>query len=89
MSRLQRIMEFAENLALDHKYDKELGHRLKAEPSRQGYHYTNAKKLNVLAEEEERPQARTSFHYSRFFTAASYAGAEFCDENVSKISCFY
>ena len=46
-------MEFAENLALDHKYDKELGHRLKAEPSRQGYHYTNAKKLNVLAEEEE------------------------------------
>ena len=34
--KFQRIMEFAENLALDHKYDKELGHRLKMEPSRQG-----------------------------------------------------
>ena len=50
-------MEFAENLALDHKYDKELGHRLKAEPSRQGYHYTNAKKLNVLGPDDE-PQVR-------------------------------
>ena len=29
MYLLQRIMEFAENLALDHRYDKELGHRLK------------------------------------------------------------
>ena len=26
---IERIMEFAENLALDHRYDKELGHRLK------------------------------------------------------------
>ena len=50
-------MEFAENLALDHKYDKELGHRLKAEPSRQGYHYTNAKKLNVLGPDDE-PQVK-------------------------------
>ena len=67
MMSLQRIMEFAENLALDHKYDKELGHRLKAEPSRQGYHYTNAKKLNVLAEEEERPQVRNASEYHYIF----------------------
>ena len=64
-------MEFAENLALDHKYDKELGHRLKAEPSRQGYHYTNAKKLNVLAEEEERPQVRNASEYHYIFRCST------------------
>ena len=46
-------MEFAENLALDHEYDKELGHRLKAQPSLGGYHYINAKKVNVIDEESE------------------------------------
>ena len=27
---IKRIMELAENIALDHKYDKDMGHRLKA-----------------------------------------------------------
>ena len=46
-------MEFAENLALDHKYDKELGHRLKESPGNGGYHYLNAKQINVVDEEDE------------------------------------
>ena len=50
---LQRIMELAENLALDHDYDKELGKRLKDPPQSGGYHYVNAKKLNLKDPEEE------------------------------------
>ena len=50
---LQRIMELAENLALDHDYDKELGKRLKEAPQNGGYHYVNAKKLNLKDPEEE------------------------------------
>ncbi len=57
LSYFQRIMEFAENLALDHDYDKELGHRLKAMPSKGGFHYVNAKKVNVLLDDGERMQA--------------------------------
>ncbi|CAM6054121.1 unnamed protein product [Sphagnum tenellum] len=49
----QRIMEFAENLALDHKFDKELGHRLKDAPSAGGFHYFNAKKINVVSPEDD------------------------------------
>ena len=41
-------MELAENLALDHKYDKNLGHRLRDPVQRGGYHYINAKKLNYI-----------------------------------------
>ncbi|XP_023323136.1 voltage-dependent calcium channel subunit alpha-2/delta-3 isoform X8 [Eurytemora carolleeae] len=43
---IKRIMELAENIALDHKYDKERGARL----AEGRYHYVNAKKLNVLPE---------------------------------------
>ena len=46
-------MELAENLALDHKYDKDLGHRLKDPPENGGYHYMNAKKLNVMDEDDD------------------------------------
>ena len=51
---IKRIMELAENIALDHKYDNERGERLKEGR----YTYYNAKKLNVLAEEVEQPQVR-------------------------------
>ena len=46
---IKRIMELAENIALDHKYDKDMGQRLKAG----GFSYNNAKKLNVLDEDDE------------------------------------
>ena len=46
---IKRIMELAENIALDHKYDKDRGERLKEGR----YHYNNAKKLNVLPEDDE------------------------------------
>merc|ERR1719270_1923643 len=46
---IKRIMELAENIALDHQYDKLMGHRLKAG----GFSYNNAKKLNVLDEEDD------------------------------------
>lgn len=52
---MQRVMEFAENLALDHKYDKELGHRLKETPSNGGFHYFNAKKINVIDPSDDEP----------------------------------
>ena len=41
----QRIMEFAENLAENHEYEKDLGERLTKSPSEGGYHYFNAKKV--------------------------------------------
>ena len=50
---LQRIMEIAENLALEHKYDKNLGHRLHEPVESGGYHYVNAKKLNVMEEGDD------------------------------------
>ena len=37
-------MEFAENLALGHDYEKDLGDRLNEAPNNGGYHYFNAKK---------------------------------------------
>ena len=46
---IKRIMELAENIALDHKYDKDRGERLKEGR----YTYHNAKKLNVLPEDDE------------------------------------
>merc|ERR1712123_10150 len=46
---IKRIMELAENIALDHKYDKDRGDRLKEGR----YTYHNAKKLNVLPEDDE------------------------------------
>merc|ERR1719495_1449001 len=46
---IKRIMELAENIALDHKYDKDRGERLKEGR----YTYYNAKKLNVLDEDDE------------------------------------
>jgi hypothetical protein len=46
---IKRIMELAENIALDHKYDKDRGERLKEGR----YTYYNAKKLNVLSEDDE------------------------------------
>merc|ERR1719412_2774650 len=45
---IKRIMELAENIALDHQYDKDMGKRLK----QGGFSYNNAKKLNVLDEDE-------------------------------------
>ena len=46
LDAVKRIMEQAENIALDHKYGKDLGERL-----REGqFTYYNAKKLNILSE---------------------------------------
>ena len=41
-------MEFAENLAENHEYEKDLGERLTKSPSEGGYHYFNAKKVRCL-----------------------------------------
>ncbi len=46
-------MEFAENLALDHKFQKDLGMQLQEAPSEGGFHYVNAKKTNVIADGDE------------------------------------
>ena len=46
-------MEFAENLALDHKFDKDLGHALKESPNNGGFHYFNTKKLNVIDDDDD------------------------------------
>ena len=46
-------METAENLAEGHRYEKELGYRLKDPPSQGGFHYENAKKVNVISEDDE------------------------------------
>jgi len=44
---IKRIMEYAENLALDHTYDKGLGEAMKSPPNNGGFHYYNAKRMNV------------------------------------------
>ena len=41
-------MENAEEASLGHKYDKELGHDLKNSVDEGGFHYFNAKKINIL-----------------------------------------
>ena len=41
-------MENAEEASLGHKYDKSLGERLQMKISDNGYHYFNAKKINVM-----------------------------------------
>ena len=46
-------MEFAENLALDHKFDKDLGHSLKESPNTGGFHYFNTKKVNVIDDDDD------------------------------------
>jgi voltage-dependent calcium channel alpha-2/delta-3 len=49
-------MEHAENLALDHNFEKDLGERMKRSPNNGGFHYYNAKRLNVpdpKADEDE------------------------------------
>lgn len=46
-------METAEEASLGHKYDKELGNRLKNRIQENGYHYFNAKKINILDEGKE------------------------------------
>ncbi len=48
-------MEFAENLALDHKFDKDLGHALKESPNNGGFHYLNTKKINIIDDDDEEP----------------------------------
>ena len=44
-------METAEEASLGHKYDKDLGNRLKLSTQNNGYHYFNAKKINILDED--------------------------------------
>ena len=46
---IERISETAENIALSYVYDKSLGEKLKAG----GFSYNNAKKVNVLDEDDE------------------------------------
>ena len=50
---IKRIMEYAENLALGHDYEKDLGNRLTLTPNNGGFHYFNAKKVNVPAGEDD------------------------------------
>jgi len=57
---IKRIMELAENIALDHKYDNERGERLKEGR----YTYYNAKKLNVLDEDDD----STGPEYERYLS---------------------
>ena len=44
-------MENAEEASLGHKYDKSLGESLKMKIEDNGYHYFNAKKINILDED--------------------------------------
>jgi hypothetical protein len=44
-------MENAEEASLGHKYDKSLGEQLKLKTEDNGYHYFNAKKINILDED--------------------------------------
>ena len=46
-------METAEEASLGHHYEKELGEWLAKPISENGYHYLNAKKINILDEEFE------------------------------------
>jgi voltage-dependent calcium channel alpha-2/delta-3 len=50
---IKRIMENAEEASLGHKYDKNLGERLKMKIEDNGYHYFNAKKINILDEDSD------------------------------------
>ena len=57
VSVLQRIMENAEEASLGHKYDKELGERLKMKIEDNGYHYFNAKKINIIDEDSSEDES--------------------------------
>ena len=57
VSVVQRIMENAEEASLGHKYDKELGERLKMKIEDNGYHYFNAKKINIIDEDSSEDES--------------------------------
>ena len=57
INAVKRIMEQAENIALEHKYDKDRGERLK----KGRYSYYNAKKLNVLPEGKEEEEGANEY----------------------------
>ena len=91
-------MELAENLALDHDYDKELGKRLKEAPQNGGYHYVNAKKLNLKDPEEEddgSPEMEKFYSVDRsvddpkFMVGYSRLNLEANKYFSGKISCFF
>jgi hypothetical protein len=66
-------MEFAENLALDHKFDKDLGHALKESPNNGGFHYFNTKKVNVIDDDDDEEisgEILTKPDQGRFFVFA-------------------
>ena len=50
-------MENAEEASLGHKYDKELGERLKMKIEDNGYHYFNAKKINIIDEDSSEDES--------------------------------
>ncbi len=61
-------MEFAENLALDHRYEKDLGTQLKKPPNDGGFHYYNAKKINEICDEnEEMPEYDRYLRHNNLF----------------------
>ena len=62
-------MEFAENLALGHEYEKDLGHALTEAPDNGGFHYFNAKKVNVMDEEDDEGETT----WERCFSATDRA----------------
>ncbi len=60
-------MEYAENLALDHRYLKDLGKQLDTIPSDGGFHYFSAKKIN-----EECTKKTELEEYDRFCSATDF-----------------
>jgi len=75
---IKRIMELAENIALDHKYDKDRGERLKEGR----YTYYNAKKLNVLGDDDE----GGGDEFSRFLSQYRDPGDLFYAPGYSRMS---
>merc|ERR1711892_1333528 len=75
---IKRIMELAENIALDHKYDKDRGERLKEGR----YTYYNAKKLNVLSEDDE----GGGDEFGRFLSQYRDPGDEFYSPGYSRMA---
>ena len=48
-------MDYGEQLALNHKYDKDLGLTLSEDPNQKGFHYFNAKRINVIEDDDDDP----------------------------------
>ena len=68
-------MEFAENLALDHKFDNDLGHALKESPNNGGFHYFNTKKINVVDDDDDE-EIPSNFSHFKYLCSSPYRQLE-------------